>query len=132
MATASLARLTPAHILRTGVPALAPIQRSAVRTFAVAAPTQQPRAEFPKAAHGFDLVREEFVPEYDSMVGIYRCKELKGKGWGCLAVERFKVGQRAVQSRAVRSRLCAQTSRYVRVCSLHLSMDGRAPFLCTR
>ena len=47
--------------------------RSLTRTFAIATPLKDASlTKFPKAAFGFDLIREEFVPEYDSMVGIYR------------------------------------------------------------
>ena len=36
------------------------------------APTDSAAAAAPQRAHGFELVREQFVPEYDSLVLTYR------------------------------------------------------------
>lgn len=48
--------------------------RLSTRTYALAAPVTGPASiELPAEAHGFKLMREEFVSEYDSKVAIYRC-----------------------------------------------------------
>jgi hypothetical protein len=51
-----------------------PRRGAAARPAAVAAPEAAPRARYaaPKAAHGFTLVEEQYIEEYDSLALLYR------------------------------------------------------------
>ncbi|KAF8058036.1 PREP1 [Scenedesmus sp. PABB004] len=63
-----------AGLLRSVLAPAAPGRR-ALAAQAVAAPAAAPAASFPKEAHGFELVQQQFVREYDSQVLLYRHKK---------------------------------------------------------
>jgi hypothetical protein len=66
----------------------AAIGRRSLAISAVAAPAetavQEASRDFPKAAHGFELVQQQFVREYDSHVLLYKHSKTGGnRGTNC-------------------------------------------------